>query len=241
MNPGTLYGIGAGPGDPELVTLKAARILGAVPVVAHFRKRGSPGNGRAIVAPLLRPDVRELPLTYPVTTEIPRHDPAYAAALDAFHDEAAASVAAELDAGRDVAVVSEGDPLFYGSYMHLHVRLSGRFRAVVVPGISAMSAAWSAAGLPITRGDDALAVLMGTLPDAVLEARLASAEAAVVMKLGRQLPRLRAILERLGRLDRAVYAERVGTAAQRVLPLSDHDGAPAPYFSLVLVPGWRGA
>lgn len=233
-----LYGVGLGPGDPELLTLKAVRLLDAVPVVAYFAKRGRPSNARAIIADRLRPNVVELPLLYPVTTEIPREDPGYRAALDAFHDEAAAAIAAHLEAGRDVAVASEGDALFYGSYMHLHVRLAHRFPTEVVPGITAMSGAWALAGLPIAQGDDVLTVLQGTLDEDTLAERLRGTDAAVIMKLGRNLPRVRSALARAGRLAAALYAERVGTPAQRVLRLMDRDAAPAPYFSLILVPGW---
>ncbi len=235
---GRLYGLGLGPGDPELLTLKAARLLDSVPVIAYFAKRGSPSNARAIIADRLRPGVVELPLLYPVTTEIPRTDPAYRAALDAFHDEAAADIAAHLVAGRDVAVASEGDALFYGSYMHLHIRLAHRFPTEVVPGITAMSGAWALAGLPIAQGDDVLTVLQGTLDEDTLVKRLANTEAAVIMKLGRNLPHIRAALARAGRLDQALYAERVGTPMQRVLRLAERDASPAPYFALVLVPGW---
>lgn len=235
---GRLYGLGLGPGDPELLTLKAARLLDAVTVVAYFAKQGSPSNARAIIANRLRPGVVELPLLYPVTTEIPRADPGYRAALDAFHDEAAAAIAAHLEAGRDVAVASEGDALFYGSYMHLHVRLAHRFPTEVVPGITAMSGAWALAGLPIAQGDDVLTVLQGTLDEDTLVERVRGTEAAIIMKLGRNLPRVRSALARAGRLDAALYAERVGTSAQRVLRLAERDESPAPYFSLILVPGW---
>ena len=238
MTSGKLYGVSLGPGDPELLTLKAARLVDAVPVIAYFAKQGRASNGRAIIATRLRRDVVELPLFYPVTTEIPMHDPAYRAALDAFHDEAAAAIAAHLDAGRDVAVVSEGDALFYGSYMHLHVRLAHRYATEVVPGITAMAGAAALAGVPLAQGDDMLCVLQATLAEDELAARLAGCEAAVIMKVFRHLPRVRAALAKAGRLDQAFYAERVGTPAQRVLRLVDHDGSPAPYFSIVLVPGW---
>lgn len=235
---GCLYGLGLGPGDPELLTLKAARLLDSVPVVAYFAKRGSPSNARAIIADRLQRPVMELPLLYPVTTEIPYMDSAYRAALDAFHDEAAADIATHLNAGRDVAVASEGDALFYGSYMHLHIRLAHRFPTKVVPGITAMSGAWALAGLPIAQGDDVLTVLQGTLDEDTLAARLADTDAAVIMKLGRNLPRIRTALTRAGRLDQALYAERVGTPAERVLRLAERDASPVPYFALVLVPGW---
>jgi precorrin-2/cobalt-factor-2 C20-methyltransferase len=235
---GRLYGVGLGPGDPELLTLKAARILDAVPVVAHFAKRGHASNGRAIIAARLRADVIEIPMHYPVTTEIPREDAGYRAALDGFHDDCAARIAGHLDAGRDVAVVSEGDPMFYGSYMHLHIRLAHRFPTEVVPGISAMAGAWSLAGLPIAQGDDVLTVLPGTLDEATLAERLRGSEAVIIMKVFRNLPRIRAALATAGRLQDAVYAERVGTPAQRVQPLHERGPEPAPYFSIVLVPGW---
>jgi precorrin-2/cobalt-factor-2 C20-methyltransferase len=236
---GHLYGVGVGPGDPELLTLKAARVLEAVPVVAYFAKRGNASNARTVVAARLHAGHTELPLLYPVTTEIHRHDPDYVAQITGFYDASAAAVAAHLDAGRDVAVLSEGDPLFYGSYMHLHVRLAARYPTEVIPGITSLSGAWSSAGLPIVQGDDMLCVLPGTLPEAELVRRLAAAEAAVIMKVGRNLPTIRRALAAAGRLDRALYAERATMAAARTVPLAERGDEPAPYFSLVLVPGWE--
>ena len=236
--PGRLYGVGVGPGDPELLTLKAARVLEAVPVVAYFAKRGNASNAHAVVAARLRAAQAELPLLYPVTTEIPRHAPEYAAQITAFFDASAATVAAHLGAGRDVAVLSEGDPLFYGSYMHLHVRLAGRYPAEVVPGITSLSGAWCATGVPIAQGDDLLSVLPGTLPEEKLARRLAAADAAAIMKVGRNLPRIRRALAAAGLLDRALYVERATMAGGRSLPLAERGDEPAPYFSLVLVPGW---
>ncbi|WP_424813223.1 precorrin-2 C(20)-methyltransferase [Roseococcus sp. YIM B11640] len=238
MSTGRLYGVGTGPGDPELLTLKAARILGSVPVVAHFAKRGHPSNARAAIGSTLRAGAVELPLLYPVTTEIDRHDTRYKECIAAFYEEAAAAVAAHLDAGRDVAVLSEGDPLFYGSYMHLHLRLSTRYPTEVIPGITSMSGAWSGAGVPIAQGDDVIAILPGTLPEEELVRRISDVEAAVIMKVGRHLPRIRRALEKAGRLDRAIYVERATRHDGRTERLAARDDRPAPYFSLVLVPGW---
>jgi precorrin-2/cobalt-factor-2 C20-methyltransferase len=235
---GRLYGIGTGPGDPELLTLKAARLLGALPVIGYFAKEGRSGNGLATVCDALRPDAELLPLPYPVTTELHRHDAGYRDAITGFFDAAAEAVAQRLSAGLDVGVLSEGDPMFYGSWMHLHRRLATRFHIEVVAGVTSLSGAWSQAGLPIAQGDDVLVVLPGTLKEEVLARRIAEAEAAVIMKVGRNLPRIRRALEAAGKLDRAVYVERATMPGGRVISLVEHDGSPAPYFSVVLVPGW---
>jgi precorrin-2/cobalt-factor-2 C20-methyltransferase len=238
MSAGKLIGVGVGPGDPELLTLKAARALGEADVIAHFAKAGHASHSRAIVARHLRVGVAELPLYYPVTTELPRQCELYRDALGSFYDGAAAAIAAELDAGRVVAVICAGDPLFYGSYMHLHARLAARYPAEIVAGVTGMSGCWSAAGMPMAQGDDVFTVLPATLPEAELERRLAVADAAVVMKVGRHLPKLRRALQTTGRLSRAIYVERGTTAAEKMIPLAAKLDDEAPYFAVVLVPGW---
>jgi len=237
--PGKLLGVGVGPGDPELMTLKAMRALGEADVIAHFAKAGRAGHGRTIAARHVRADVIELPLLYPVTTELPRCSNGYRDAMGDFYEAAAAEVATHLEAGRLVAVICEGDPLFYGSYMHLHARLAPRFPTDIVAGVTGMSGCWSAAGMPIAQGDDVFTVLPATLPEGELARRLADADAAVVMKVGRHLPKLRRALETSGRLPRAIYVER-GTMADAVMvPLSAKPDDDAPYFAVVLVPGWE--
>ena len=236
---GRLIGIGTGPGDPELLTLKAVRALAEADVVAHFAKDGRSGNARATVAGFLRPEVVELPLRYPVTTEIATSEPAYGAAIGGFYARSAEAVERHLRAGRTVAVLSEGDPLFYGSYMHLHVRLAPHYAAEVIPGVTAMSGSWSQAGLPLVQGDDVLSVLPGTLGEAELTRRLGDCEAAVIMKVGRNLAKIRRALAAADKLDRAVYVERATMAATATVRLADKPDERAPYFSLVLVPGWE--
>ncbi|MGN6145083.1 MAG: precorrin-2 C(20)-methyltransferase [Mesorhizobium sp.] len=235
---GRLVGIGTGPGDPELLTLKAVRALGEADVVAHFAKRNANGNARAIVAAHMKPGVTELPLHYPVTTEIAKDHADYKAQILAFYEESAAKVAAHLEAGRTVAVLSEGDPLFYGSYMHLHVRLAHRFPTEVIPGVTAMSGCWSTTGQPIVQGDDVLTVLPGTMPEAELTRRLEDTDAAVIMKVGRNLPKIRRALAATGKLERAVYVERGTMANGASMRLADKADDSAPYFSIVLVAGW---
>ena len=239
MSAGKLFGVGVGPGDPELLTLKAMRALAGADVVAHFAKAGNASHSRAIAAQHLRADVIELPLLYPVTTELPSCGKAYRDAICDFYDNAAAQIAVHLDAGRTVAVISEGDPLFYGSYMHLHTRLAPRFAAEIIAGVTGMSGCWSAAGVPIAQGDDVFTVLPATLPEAELARRLSDADAAVVMKVGRHLPKLRRALKTSGRLPQALYVERGTMAKEKMIPLAAKNDDDAPYFAVVLVPGWE--
>lgn len=235
-----LIGVGTGPGDPELLTLKAVRALAEADIVAHFAKLGNGSNARRIVEAHLRADHVELPLLYPVTTQSPKAGQAYVEAIGGFYEEAAEMVEQHLRAGRTVAVLSEGDPLFYGSYMHLHVRLAHLYPTEVVPGVTAMSGCWSALGQPITQGDDILCVLPGTLAEDELARRLASCEAAVIMKVGRNLPKIRRALTEAGRLAHAFYVERGTMPEMESMRLVDKENDDAPYFSIVLVPGWRG-
>ena len=239
MSAGKLIGVGVGPGDPELMTLKAVRALAEADVIAHFAKAGNTSHARAIAAQHLRPGITELPLLYPVTTELPACSSGYRNALRDFYDNAAATLAAHLEAGRVVAVICEGDPLFYGSYMHVHTRLAARFPVEIVAGVTGMSGCWSAAGMPIAQGDDVFTVLPATLPEDELARRLTDADAAVVMKVGRHLSKLRRALKTSGRLPRAIYVERGTMADAKMIPLSAKPDDDAPYFAVVLVPGWE--
>ncbi|HEV2504713.1 MAG TPA: precorrin-2 C(20)-methyltransferase [Mesorhizobium sp.] len=237
---GRLIGVGTGPGDPELMTLKAVRALAEADVVAHFSKRGANGNARTIVGAHYRADWIELPLVYPVTIEIDKDSDDYKAAIAGFYEESATRVAEHLDQGRTVAILSEGDPLFYGSYMHLHVRLAHRYPTEVIPGVTAMSGCWSANGLPIVQGDDVLTVLPGTMNEFELTRRLADTDAAVIMKVGRNLPKIRRALDATGKLARAVYVERGTMPGSVSMRLQDKPDDKAPYFAVVLVAGWSG-
>jgi len=247
MGKGRLLGLSVGPGDPELITVKALRLLRAAPVVAYFvakakASKGQGGNAFGIVAEHLDPAQRLLPLVYPVTTEKLEPPLSYEDVIADFYDTAAAQVAEQLDAGRDVAVICEGDAFFFGSYMYLHDRLAGRYEAEVVPGVCSMLGGAAALGSPLVYRNQSLLVLSGVLSEEELTERLSGAEAAVVMKLGRNFDKVRRVLERLGLAERALYIERATMAQQRVLPLDEVDPMASPYFSLILVPGqrWRG-
>ena len=237
MTRGTIFGLGLGPGEPDLMSVRADRLLRQARHIAYFRKAGKPGQARQIVAGLLAADVVEFPMEYPVTTEIPLVDPAYNDALGPFYADCARHLRALSDQGCDVVVLCEGDPFFYGSFMHLYTRLRDTHPVQVVPAITGMSGAWTATGLPITWGDDVLTVLMGTLPEAELARHMADTDALVVMKIGRNIDKVRRALETAGRMDRAWLVEYATMPGQKVMRLAEAGGRVTPYFSIVLVHG----
>ena len=234
---GRFHGVGVGPGDPELITLRAARLIAGADVVAYHAALGKESNARRIAAGLIPDSAVEERLTYPVTTGTTDHPGGYQGALADFYEESAARLASHLDAGSDVVLLSEGDPLFYGSYMYMHDRLSGRYRTQIVPGVPAFGAAAAAVADPLARQTDVLTVLPGTLPEPELARRLADTDAAVVMKLGRTFPAVYRALEAAGRLEHAVYVERASMEEERRMPVSEVDPGTVPYFSVVLVNG----
>jgi precorrin-2/cobalt-factor-2 C20-methyltransferase len=237
MTTGTIWGVGLGPGSPDLMSVRADRLLREATHVAFFRKAGRAGRARTIVEGMLKPGATEIAMEYPVTTEIAVEDPAYADCLAGFYAETAARLRATAEGGQDVVVLCEGDPFFYGSFMHLHSRLREHVPVRVVPAITGMSAAWTVTDIPITWGDDVLTVLPGTMPEAELARRMADTDAIVVMKIGRNLPKVRAALTAAGKLDRAWLVECASMAGERVVRLSEAGEGTVPYFSIVIVHG----
>lgn len=235
--PGIIRGVGLGPGDPELLSVKADRLLRAAKYVAYFRKAGRKGQARRIIDDMLRPDVTEIPMEYPVTTEIPLADPRYNELLSGFYADATARLRALSDAGEDVVVVCEGDPFFYGSFMHLYTRLRDICPVEVVPAITGMSAAWTATGAPITWGDDIMTTLMGTLPEDVLTDHMRRADALVVMKIGRNIAKIRRALRAAGRYEDAWLVEHASTPDQSMQMLAEAGDRITPYFSIIIVHG----
>ncbi|MBH1937333.1 precorrin-2 C(20)-methyltransferase [Streptomyces sp. AV19] len=233
---GRLYGVGLGPGDPSLMTVRAVECIAAADVVAYHSARHGRSIARSIAERHLRDGHIEEALVYPVTTETTDHPGGYRGAMEEFYEEAAARLAAHLDAGRSVAVLAEGDPLFYSSYMHMHKRLAHRYPTEVVPGVTSVSAAAARLGEPLVEGEEILTVLPGTLPEEELAARLAATDSAVVMKLGRTFPAVRGALERSGRLAEARYVERATMSGERTGRLADIDPSSVPYFSVAVLP-----
>lgn len=224
--PGMLYGVGLGPGDPDLITRKAVRLIEAARVIAYPALAGSDSLARAIAADLIAADAREIVMDVPMSRA---RAPAQAA-----YDAGAAEIAGVLETGEDVVCLCEGDPFFYGSFMYLHARLADRFRVEVVPGVSSLTACAARAGLPLAARNERVTVLPGPLPEDELARRIQGAESVAILKVGRHLAKLRAVISRLGLLERAVYVERATMAEERVCPLAE---APddAPYFSMILL------
>lgn len=223
---GVLYGVGLGPGAPDLMTLRAARLIEGASAVAYPTLAGSESFARSIAADLIAPNVREIVMDVPMSVE---RGPAQAA-----YDKGAAEIAAVLDAGQDVVCLCEGDPFFYGSFMYLFARLSEEYRVEVVPGVTSVTACAARAGMPLAARNERLTVLPGPLPEDELRARIEGAESVVIMKVGRHLPKIRGVIDALGLTNDAVYVERATLAEEVVLPLAD---APekAPYFSMILL------
>ncbi|QBM75207.1 precorrin-2 C(20)-methyltransferase [Sphingomonas sp. AAP5] len=236
MTCGTIHGVGLGPGAQDLMSVRADRLVRGAAHIAFFRKAGRPGHARRIVEGMLRDDAVEFAMEYPVTTEIPLADPRYNAQLSGFYAECARHLATLAQGGADVVVLCEGDPFFYGSFMHLHSRLTGLVPVQVVPGITGMSGAWTASARPITWGDDVLTVLTATMPEDELARRIRDTDALVVMKIGRHLGKLRRAVAAAGREDAAWMVEHAAMPDQRITRLVDA-GAVAPYFAILLIHG----
>ncbi|MGV8936870.1 MAG: precorrin-2 C(20)-methyltransferase [Allorhizobium sp.] len=224
---GKLYGLGLGPGDPELMTLKAHRILTRVPVIAYPAPDTGQSFARQIAAAHISASQLEVPIVVPMRIErFPAKE---------IYDAAAVTLSHHLDAGSDVAVLCEGDPFFYGSFMYLFERLSGRYETEIVPGVSSMMAGAAALGRPLAARNDVLSVIPGPLDSEILRARIDAADAVAIIKVGRHFKRIRDLLEEMNLLSRSGYLERISLAEQRVLPLAEVTDASAPYFSMILI------
>ncbi len=233
---GRLFGLGVGPGDPELITVKAQRLLRQVQVIAYPCARHGQSNARAIVRSELTRGQIEIPMMYPITTEETEHLGGYEAAISEFYDAMAEQIADHLAAGCDVAILCEGDPFFYGSYMYLHDRLAHRFPTEVVPGVPSVMGAAARLGTPLVRRDAEFTVLPGTMSEENLVTRLSSEGAFAIMKLGRNFAKVKRALERSGLASRALFIERATMGAERTIPFAEVDPLQVPYFSLILVP-----
>ena len=224
---GHLYGIGIGPGDPELLTIKALRILQASPVVAYPISDGGKSLARSIVADYLKQEQIEVEMYFPFKL---------ASSAQPFYDKAAENIAEYLSRGQDVAVLCEGDPFFYGTFMYLYTRLCDRFPIEIVPGVSSMMASASALGTPLTYRNDVFMVLSAILPAEVLAAKLAVADAAVILKLGKHFTKVYQVLKDLGLSDRAKYIERATMKNQRIVSIEEVNPVEVPYFSMIVIP-----
>lgn len=226
MTAGQLFGLGLGPGDPELVTLKALRLLRAAQVVAYPAPQGGDSFARAIAAQWISPTQREIAIAFPMR---PGPPPA------AIYDHAASAIAEALDCGNDVAFLCQGDPFFYGSFAAIFTRLAPRYRVVVVPGVSSLNACAAAAGTPLVQRDEAITVTPATLPEPDLARRIEAADSAAIIKLGRHAKKVQSVLARLGLLDTALYVERASQARERIAPFAQIDTETVPYFAMALV------
>lgn len=234
---GTIYGIGLGPGDQELMSVKTDRLLRNARHVAFFRKAGRKGQARQIVEGMIPEGAVEFPMEYPVTTEIPLTDPRYNEILSAFYKEVTDHLIALAQSGEDVVVLCEGDPFFYGSFMHIYTRVKDVVPVVVVPAITGMSGAWTATGAPITWGDDVLTVIMGTHSEEKLVEHIKLTDALVIMKIGTNFDKVVRALKAGGKYDDAYLVQFATMPKQTVCKLSEMTEKVTPYFSIIIVHG----
>ena len=234
---GKIYGVGVGPGAVDLLSVRADKLVREAKYIAFFRKAGRAGHARQIASTLLSKDVKELAMEYPITTEIPLSDQRYSELLSEFYKKYSNKIISLSQTGIDLVILCEGDPFFYGSFMHIYSRVKDKCPVEVVPAITGMSAAWTATDIPITWGDDILTVLMGTLDKTTLENQLQDTNAAIIMKIGRNLPKIKKALERTGRFYDAFIVEYAAMDKQTVQRLSDYNTENAPYFSIIILHG----
>ena len=234
---GKIYGVGVGPGAVDLLSVRADKLVREAKYIAFFRKAGRAGHARQIASTLLSKDVIELAMEYPITTEIPLSDQRYSEVLSEFYKKYSNMIISLSQTGIDLVILCEGDPFFYGSFMHIYSRVKDKCPVEVVPAITGMSAAWTATDTPITWGDDILTVLMGTLDKTTLENQLQDTNAAIIMKIGRNLPKIKKALERTGRFYDAFIVEYAAMDKQTVQRLSDYNTETAPYFSIIILHG----
>lgn len=228
--PGTLHGIGVGPGAPDLMTLRGVAVLRAAPVLAYPAPEEGESLTRSIAAPHLEDGASriEIPIRMPMTVaRFPAQE---------VYDRAAELLGGHLDAGRDVAYLCEGDPFFYGSFSFLYQRMAERYPVRVVPGVSSLTACAAALGAPLALRNDVLTIVPATLPEAELAERLRPVEAAAIIKVGRHFDKVRKVIGALGLEAGARYVEHATMADECCLPLAEvEEERRAPYFSTVLV------
>ena len=234
---GTIYGVGLGPGAVDLMSVRANNLLKSCSFIAFFRKAGRPGHARQIVSEILPENVKEYPMEYPVTTEIPLSDPRYKKVMGSFYDGCCMHIKSVIESGEDDCVLCEGDPFFYGSFMHIYERLRFEAPIEVIPAITGMSAAWTATGLPITWGDNILSILTGTLSTEALVDKISTTDAAVIMKVGQNLDKIRAAITLAERESDAFIVEYAAMSNQSVCKLVEYTKAVAPYFSIIVLHG----
>lgn len=233
---GKLIGVGVGPGDPELLTLKAVSAIEEADVVAFHARKGGDSTARQIAQAHIRSDhIIEL-LEYPVTTGITDHPGGYVGAMAEFYSAAAKRLGAHLESGKTVAVLALGDPMLYSSYQHLHRMLAEDFPAEIIPGIPSITAAADVLGMPLCEDEETLTVIPGTLNEATLTEKLRDTDCAVVMKLGRTFSKVKQAMIAAGVADRAFIVTRVGMPGQTHMPLLEAEPSEIPYFAVAVIP-----
>ena len=235
MKTGKIFGVGLGPGDPELITLKSASLIKSSEYIFFFKKRNSASRALRIVKDIIRKDAVKIALEFPITTEIDSKKKEYKIKLNKFYEESVIKINNVLKKPSNLCLLCEGDPFFYGSFIHIFERLKERFEIEIIPGVTGMSGAWSANKIPMVSGDEILTVLMGTLNEEKLKLYVKKSDVIVIMKIGKNFKKICRILKDEGVFNNAYLISNATTSLEKVTKLNENIHNSVPYFSIILI------
>lgn len=235
MKTGIIYGIGLGPGDPDLMTIKSASILKLSKYIFFFKKKSNESRALSIVKDIIRKDAIQIALEYPVTTEIDPTHKEYKIKLNNFYEESITKMSHILNKPSNICLICEGDPFFYGSFIHIFDRLKKRFKIEIIPGVTGMSGAWSAIKIPMVSGKEIMTVLMGTLSEEKLKLHVKKSDGLVIMKIGNNFKKIFKVLKNENLLDSSYLISDATTKKEKIFKLNEIGVETVPYFSIILI------
>lgn len=234
---GKIFGVGVGPGDPDLITVKGSNAIQSSDIIVYHQTSKKNSNALKTAQKWLRDDQLLLPLTYPVTTELSSQSETYANLIQAFYEQTTQLLKQHLATGKTISVLAEGDPLFYSSFMYIFDRLKNDCEIEIIPGVSSLFAAAAALKVPLCYRNQKFIVLSGVLSEEELENSLNADDAFAIIKLGRNITKVKRILAKLNLLNDARYIERASMANEKIISLENVQEDCSPYFSMILIPG----
>ena len=235
MKKGKIYGIGLGPGDPALITLKSANLIKSSDYIFFFKKKNSESRAFSIVKEIIKDNAFKIALEFPITTEIDSMRKEYKNIMKNFYEQCVIKIDNILKKSRDICLLCEGDPFFYGSFIHIFQRLKERFDIEIVPGVTGMSGAWSSSKIPLVSGNEILTIIMGTLDEAKLKIQIKKSDVLVIMKIGKNFKKIFKVLKEQNLLNKAYLISNATTKKEKIYKLNAINDEIVPYFSIILL------